>query len=40
MAVVHPVVLLEVSLVAFGPFVLALWRQMRVPKRVRVLLVQ
>ena len=41
--VVHPVVLPEVSpgeLVVFGAFVLALWRQMQVPKRVRVLLVQ
>jgi len=37
--VVHPVVLLEVSpgeLAAFGASVVALWKWMRVPKRVRV----
>jgi len=42
MVVVHPVVLLEVSpeLAAFGASVVALWKWMRVPKRVRVQLVQ
>jgi len=41
-AVVHLVVLLEMSpeLAVFGASVVALWRRMRVPKRVQVQLVQ